>query len=66
MSPTATDEDMARFELDALRALAARVIDEHTDDHGHCRACSGVFPCQQACLADHNLAACDCSPASGW
>ena len=58
-----TDEDIVRFEFDALRAIAARVIDEHVNDHGTCAACGGRFPCRQACLAEHNLAACDC-PAS--
>jgi hypothetical protein len=53
-------EDVMRFEFDALRAIAARVIDEHVNDYGTCRACGGEFPCPQACLAEHNLVACDC------
>jgi hypothetical protein len=46
------------FELDALRARAARVLDEHTNDDGACRGCGHAFPCLNACLADHNLILC--------
>jgi hypothetical protein len=46
------------YELDALRARAARVLDEHTNDGGACRGCGHPFPCSNACLADHNLTLC--------
>jgi hypothetical protein len=48
-----------RYELDALRALAARVIDEHVSCRDTCRACGRVFPCPRACLAERNLQLCD-------
>jgi hypothetical protein len=63
VSLTPLNDDVVRFELDALRAIAARVIDEHVNDHGTCRACGGEFPCRQACLAEHNLVACDGLPS---
>jgi len=66
VSVTPTDEAIARYELDALRALAAHVIDEHVNDHGVCAACGAAFPCGQACLAEHNLAVCDCPPPERW
>jgi hypothetical protein len=47
-----------RYELDALRALAARVIDEHVECQGTCLACGRTFPCPRACLAEHNLQIC--------
>ena len=43
------------YELDALCALAARVLNEHTNEDGACRACGQAFPCARACLAEHNL-----------
>jgi hypothetical protein len=55
--PSSPDEAL-RFELDALRAVAARVINEHTDDCGACRVCGCAFPCSRACLAEHNLHVC--------
>jgi hypothetical protein len=64
MNPDATMTDAARcdvlhYELDALRALASRVINEHVDDcTGLCRACGSAFPCARACLAEHNLETC--------
>jgi hypothetical protein len=54
-------EALLRFEFDALRALAAQVLDEHVNDHGTCRVCRCRFPCRRACLAEHNLAVCDCT-----
>lgn len=66
MTPQPAEEDVVRFEFDALRAIAARVIDEHVDDQGTCRSCGGESPCGRAPVAKHNLARCDCSPASGW
>jgi hypothetical protein len=56
-------EHALSYELVALRALAARVIDEHIGDHGTCRACGGVFPCPSACLAEHNLQMCGGEPS---
>jgi rRNA maturation endonuclease Nob1 len=55
---TSSIDSILRFELDALRARAAHVIDEHTNHHGSCHACGRRFPCQEACLAEHNLAIC--------
>jgi hypothetical protein len=53
--------DLLRHELDALRALASRIINEHTDDGtGVCQTCRSAFPCARACLADHNLESCGC------
>jgi hypothetical protein len=53
--------DTLRYELDALRALASRVINEHTDDGtGACQTCRHAFPCARACLAEHNLESCGC------
>jgi hypothetical protein len=43
--------------LAKLITLATRVIDEHIDDHGRCAACGSPFPCEQAVLAEHALAA---------
>jgi hypothetical protein len=50
------------YELDALRVLAARVIDEHVGSDGTRRACGRVFPCPRACLAEHNLDVCGDEP----
>jgi len=41
--------------LEALRALATRVINQHVDDHGLCAVCGSAFPCELAVLAEHNL-----------
>jgi len=43
-------------ELEALRALASRVINQHVDDRGLCAVCGSAFPCERAVLAEHNLA----------
>ena len=57
----ATRGDILRYELDALRALASRIINDHTDDgSGSCQLCRHAFPCARACLADNNLETCDC------
>jgi hypothetical protein len=50
------------YELDALRAVAARVINEHIGCHGTCRACGHMFPCPSACMAEHNLQVCSGEP----
>ena len=42
-------------ELEALRALASRVINQHVDDRGLCAVCGSAFPCELAVLAEHNL-----------
>jgi hypothetical protein len=40
-------------DLDRLRALATRVVNDHVDDGtGLCRMCSSAFPCPKACLAE--------------
>jgi rRNA maturation endonuclease Nob1 len=58
-SPRPSSLDAALYyELDALRALAARVINEHANHRGACRACGRAFPCTRACLAEHNLQVC--------
>ncbi|HEX5401281.1 MAG TPA: hypothetical protein VFX16_03155 [Pseudonocardiaceae bacterium] len=43
-------------DVDQLRRLATRTINEHVDDHGLCAACGSSWPCEFAVLADHNLA----------
>ena len=50
------------YELDALRVVAARVVNEHTNDHGACHACGRPFLCPRACLAEHNLHVCSDAP----
>jgi hypothetical protein len=55
-------EGLLQYELDALCALAARVINEHLNDQGSCRACGASFPCPLACLADQNLQVCAREP----
>jgi hypothetical protein len=51
--------DLLRHELDALRAVASRVINEHVGDGtGMCQVCRSTFPCARACLAEHNLETC--------
>jgi hypothetical protein len=49
------EAESAAFEQ--LMALATKVLSEHTNNHGRCAACGGVFPCERAVLAEHNLAA---------
>jgi hypothetical protein len=56
------DDYVLYYELDALRALAARVIDDHVNCRGTCRACGGAFPCPSACVAEHNLQLCGGDP----
>jgi hypothetical protein len=57
----AARHDVLRYELDALRALASRVINEHVEDGtGRCEVCRARFPCIRACLAEHNLETCSC------
>ncbi len=43
-------------ELEKLRSLATRTINEHRDDHGLCLICGSAWPCEFVVLADHNLA----------
>jgi len=43
-------------ELDQLRSLATRMLNEHTNDHDLCAVCGSAWPCERAVLADHNLA----------
>jgi hypothetical protein len=43
--------------LEALSSLAVRVLNEHTNQAGYCTACRSAWPCEQASLAEHNLAA---------
>jgi hypothetical protein len=45
-----------RDELDQLRQLAAQVLSEHTNQNDRCATCGCAFPCEQAVLAEHNLA----------
>lgn len=42
--------------LGLVRSLAARAITAHVDNVGSCVACGSPWPCQQARLAEHNLA----------
>nr|MBA3338380.1 hypothetical protein [Geodermatophilaceae bacterium] len=42
-------------ELQALRALATRAVNDHVDDLGLCAVCGSAFPCERAVLAEHNL-----------
>jgi hypothetical protein len=55
-------DDALHYELDALRALAARVINEHVGRRGTCCECGRMFPCPSACLAEHNLHMCGGQP----
>jgi hypothetical protein len=64
MSRMSARDDDLYFELDALCALAARVLAEHANHDGACRACGRAFPCPRACLAEHNLHLCG-EPMSG-
>ncbi len=43
--------------LEALSSLAVRVLNEHTNQAGRCTACRSAWPCEQASLAEHNVAA---------
>lgn len=43
-------------EIEALIALASKVLNEHQSDHGLCAVCGCDFPCECAVLAEHNLA----------
>ncbi len=56
--PPSTLDEALHYELDALRARAAQVINAHTNHDGVCRACARAFPCPCACLAEHNLSVC--------
>lgn len=40
----------------ALRLTAAAVLDRHTREHHECVVCGTLWPCDQALLAEHNLA----------
>ena len=54
--PTLTLSATFDATLEALLALAAQVITEHTSDEGSCTVCGVAFPCERAVLAEHNLA----------
>jgi hypothetical protein len=43
--------------LEVLSSLAVRVLNEHTNQAGRCAVCRSAWPCEQASLAEHNLAA---------
>jgi hypothetical protein len=62
MSVMPTEAEVARYELDALRAIAARVLDTHVNENDTCVVCGCAFPCGQECLAEHNLAVRDWPP----
>jgi hypothetical protein len=51
------DEGKAADVLAPLHALAIRALQEHRGVDGRCRVCQDRFPCQQALLAEHALAA---------
>jgi hypothetical protein len=42
--------------MDRLRQLAAQILSEHTNQDERCAVCDCAFPCDQAVLAEHNLA----------
>ena len=44
-------------ELEALSPLAVTVLNEHTNDADLCAVCGSAWPCEQAVLAEHNVAA---------
>ena len=44
-------------DLGALSSLAVAVLNEHTNQAGLCAVCGSAWPCEQASLAEHNLAA---------
>lgn len=44
-------------DLGALASLAVRVLNEHINQAGRCAVCGSAWPCEQASLAEHNLAA---------
>jgi hypothetical protein len=44
-------------DLRALSSLALAVLNEHTNQAGRCTVCGSAWPCEQASLAEHNLAA---------
>ena len=56
MSAVATGRTALMPQLETLRALATRVINEHVDDRGLCAVCGSAFPCERAALAERNLA----------
>ena len=53
-------ETIHRKALNALfdrhRRLAAAVLHRHRSLDDRCVECGCAFPCEQACLAEHNLA----------
>ena len=44
-------------EIGKLIAPAARVMNEHTNDHNLCAVCGSAWPCERAVLADLALSA---------
>src|SRR5262245_53556537 len=49
--------DLFPPELVRLSATASEVLDTHLSEGGCCVVCRSVWPCEQAQLAEHNLAA---------
>lgn len=54
--PRRTPVGVIAADLRGLAHLAAVVLDEHTNDNGHCISCGRAFPCGRAALAEHNTA----------
>jgi hypothetical protein len=48
--------DISGADLQRLLATAIRKITSHVNNGGLCAVCGGAFPCQQAVVAEHNLA----------
>lgn len=44
------------FSMDALRSTATAVLDRHAHDGAECVVCGTLWPCEQALLAERNLA----------
>ncbi|KWX00223.1 hypothetical protein TH66_15235 [Carbonactinospora thermoautotrophica] len=58
-APTTGCPDAAEVStaVELLRSAAVRAINTHVNAAGSCAACESVWPCAQALLAEHNLAA---------
>jgi hypothetical protein len=54
---TPVAEDYFRPELMRLLATARQIIQQHVNNRGCCADCGLAWPCQQAQLAEHALAA---------
>jgi hypothetical protein len=46
--------DRASTTLAQLSALATKVLNEHTHDHGLCAICGSAWPCKRVKVAAHN------------